>query len=87
MRPSGENQNMLTSRSKKGLKKQRTEIVFRVLMGVRRYGVGWEFFPMGCGLCGLEFPPVPKEGHQASNLLRNIEQKEKREFWGLSAVK
>lgn len=42
---------------------------------------------MGCGLYGLEFPPVPKEGHQASNLLPNIEQKEKREFWGLSAVK
>lgn len=36
MRLSGVNQNMLISRSKKVLKKQRTEIVFRVLMVDRR---------------------------------------------------
>ena len=62
MRYSGGKQNELPSRLKNGLKQERTEIVFRIFMVDRRGEVGWGFFHMGCGLCGLEFPLAPKEG-------------------------
>lgn len=38
---------------------------------------------MGCGLCGLEFPPAPKEGHQESYLLPKIRAEREKGVTGL----